>query len=144
MIKKDNLDNKLCKQKINEFETALTKSLINLGDSIGDTFKTRIIDRDNQDFNENYELESEACSEKVEEYRLCWYPFKKELCGCTIIVREKYQGKGIGTSLINTTEEIAYKLGVKKVIMSSILHENYWDNRKDYAVEGTDAVKMLG
>jgi len=73
-------------------------------------------------------------SKKIQYFCIDWVPSEKSLIRTMIMIRDEYQGQGMGTAMNSVTEAIAKKLGCKSVTVQAIVDTSidYWKKKPDY------------
>lgn len=94
---------------------------------------------------EPYDLEFAIASKKIKEVVFRWFPFRRSLEWSSVVIAQRYQGRGIATGVRTTLEDISRELGVDVFFAVNIIdaHREYWKKQNDYQFQGNTALKRL-
>ena len=121
-----------------EFQEAIETTLLDFSDQTGDSnFVFEKIEVP-------YQLDppvvlamATVSSKKLRYFLISWLPAQKTLTRTMIMIREGYEGKGIGSIMNPITEEIAKKLKCSSVTIEAIIRtsRDYWEKKPDYILD---------
>lgn len=133
-------------QQLTLFRNLFTAELQKAGEQIGDIFVVKkILEWYHPSVKNAYFIKAGAGCEKVPVFEVIWNPLTKEFARSTILVHPEEQGRGFGSLLNQTTEDIANKLEAHKLIFQNVVEssQNYWRNKPGFTFDGMDAYKIL-
>lgn len=131
--------------QVKTFTGALRRNFDDFGNRIQDEFSIKVSEGYDPKIPNAYILIASIESKKFLSACIDWRPLRKRVNGLIFFVQPEYRGKGIGSELIDVTEDIGRDLNVERVEFFPIIEENldYWKGKRDYQLNGNIATKIL-